>query len=183
MLINMLPKRRKPMSKEEFLSAVIDLTKNSNNEYSFDQATMTLAWTDGPSVETTWERLQNPNGWKAIVGVPSDSKQGENVPPSTLFIDRSFSPRTVCSSLVRFYGSKSRYPDLNSTSDMDYIYGILRLDVTLEHFKIVDAITNALLERTTKLPSDTQGYLEAANLALKEVGYEALWAKAFNTID
>ena len=134
------------------------------------------AWCDGPAEGSVVAAVGDVPGWRfesALLGPDPDAPAGLAV----LRLERSFSTRALAQAVVRFQGSSVRPYDPDRDGAPARLWAILEEDdpATTE-YPLVRAMTDLLLD-------GYDGPADAAALSrrLQELGYDALWSKAWLT--
>lgn len=151
--------------------------------FELDLVQLTLGWTDGPRPDAFWTAAREPQGWELQVKSPFG--EFETKPNSrAIKVNRTYSPDFLAQAAVRFYAVRRSAPDLAKVDDRQRLVDLLNStdDSSSRRFSIVQAISNELVALTSSDGLDARRYLESVSACLLNLGYDKLWAKAFDHI-
>ena len=173
-----IPRRRKPLSREEAAGAISQALEGFPGAgFDWRPAELHLAWTDGPGPSTVWKAAGEPTGWSYhspafYAAAPAGAQ--------VVRFERIHSAATLREAAVRFYAIVERPPDLARERDLGRIAQILESDQALPgSFPIVEGIASALADELPPAPDDPAAYLLAAAKLLEQLGYNRLWGEAY----
>ena len=136
-----------------------------------------IAWCDGPAEGTVAARIGDVPGWhfeSTMLGPDPDAPTSLSV----LRFHRSFSTRALAQAVIRFQASGVRPFDSARDGAVARLWAILEEDdpAAAASYPLVAAMTGLLLE-------GYEGPADADALArrLHDVGYDALWSRAWLT--
>ena len=182
--MNLSPRRKKALDTPELglaLQSAFQLFPATN--FTLDLDALTLCWQDGPTPVDLWRAASDPPGWQLEVR-PMFADFSEATKPHVVHAEHFHSRLHLAHVLVRFYGKKTRLPDLGRANDQETIEALLAVldDEEVSRYSIVDVIAREIVAATSSAPGSALGYLGNAIATLREIGYDAMWARAFGEI-
>ena len=182
--MNLSPRRKKALDTPELGLALQNAFRlYPATHFTLDLDALTLRWQDGPTPLALWRAASDPPGWQLEVR-PMFADFSQSTKPRVVQAEHVHSRLHLAHVLVRFYGKKTRLPDLARASDQEAIEALLAVldDEEVSRYSIVDAIAREIVSATNSATSSASGYLGDAITTLREIGYDAMWARAFGEI-
>lgn len=170
-----LSRRKRPAPREEVVKRIQEFAEVHNNSLSLDAYTMTLSWTDGPSLEEVYDTAIADTNWELrekVDGINVGNDDG------IVYASRSLSIVAQAIAVVRFAGAKSRPLNISDPKDREFYTTLLRESVLNGKWQMAEHMAKYLVELTDEPKDDTA----IANKFI-EVGYEKLWNRAFTEMN